>query len=185
MNEMLNVVRIKKEKIFPETIDFRSELSTIVQGLRSNDAFYSVKRNFDIDNKKELHTDKKLLNLVLHNLIDNAIKYHNPESDSFLNVKVTDYMHGVKIFVEDNGCGFKESTRDNIFNMFNKGNYKSEGNGLGLYVVKNAIDRLGGYIELSCETGTNTIFSIFLPDLFSANQWVGKEDENSPVKANV
>jgi len=176
LNEMLNVVRIKKEKIFPETIDFRSELSTIVQGLRSSDAFYSVKRNFDIENRKDLHTDKKLLTLVLHNLLDNAIKYHNPEADSFVTVKVVDYMHGVKINVEDNGCGFKDTTRENIFNMFNKGNYKSEGNGLGLYVVKNAVDRLGGYIELSCEPGKHTIFSIFLPDLFSANSWVGKDD---------
>ena len=93
-------------------------------------------------------------------------------------------MHGVKIYVEDNGSGFKESTRDNIFNMFNKGNYKSEGNGLGLYVVKNAIDRLGGYIELSCETGQNTLFTIFLPDLFSANQWVG-QDDTKDIKASA
>jgi PAS domain S-box-containing protein len=187
LNEMLNVVRIKKEKIFPETIDFRSELSSIVQSLRSNDAFYSVKRNFDIENRKELHTDKKLLNLVLHNLIDNAIKYHSPEKDSFVTVRVIDYMHGVKIFVEDNGCGFKDSTSENIFNMFNKGNYKSEGNGLGLYVVKNAIDRLGGYIELSCEAGQNTLFTIFLPDLFSTNKWVGQVEtlSNNTLKATV
>lgn len=175
LNEMLNVVRIKREKIFPEVFDFRHELSSIVQALRTSDAFYSVRRNFDIENRKDIRTDKKLLNLILHNLLDNAIKYHNPEVDSFVSVKVIDYMHGVKIFVEDNGVGFKNSTSENIFNMFNKGSYKSDGNGLGLYVVKNAVDRLGGYIELSSEEGANTLFTIFLPDLFSTNQWVGEE----------
>jgi sensor histidine kinase regulating citrate/malate metabolism len=56
--------------------------------------------------------------------------------------------------------------------MFNKGNYRSEGNGLGLYVVKNAVDRLGGFIEMTCNKGENTVFTIFLPDLYSTNQWV-------------
>ena len=53
--------------------------------------------------------------------------------------------------------------------MFNRGSYNAEGNGLGLYVVKNAVDRLGGYIELSCTEGENTRFSLFLPDLFAAD----------------
>ncbi len=175
LNEMLNVVRIKKEKIFPEPIDFYSQINEIVVGLRTSDAFYDVQRKIAIENKKTLHTDKKLFNLILNNLMDNAIKYRDVSKNSFVAVTIKDYMHGVHIYVEDNGTGFTGATRDNIFNMFNKGNYNSEGNGLGLYVVKNAVERLGGFIELSCEPGSNTLFTIFLPDLFSANQWVEQE----------
>jgi PAS domain S-box-containing protein len=176
LNEMLNVVRIKREKIFPEPIDFYSQLNEVIVGLRGiNDAFYDVKRNINIENKKPLRTDKKLLSLILHNLIDNAIKYRNKEADSYVTIDVQDYMHGVRITVEDNGIGFTSGTQENIFNMFNRGNYTNDGNGLGLYVVKNAIDRLGGQIELKCEQGATTRFSLFLPDLFSANQWVEEE----------
>jgi len=171
LNEMLNVVRIKREKIYPEPIDFRSDLSEVVQSLRTSDAFYDVRRDIRIELKKELRTDKKLLMLILHNLMDNAIKYRDTnKKDSFVSVVVRDYMHGVKIEVEDNGCGFKDNTKGNIFNMFNRGSYNAEGNGLGLYVVKNAVDRLGGYIELSCAEGENTRFSMFLPDLFATEQ---------------
>lgn len=171
LNEMLNVVRIKREKIYPETIDFRGDLSEIVQSLRTSDAFYDVRRDIRIETKKELRTDKKLLQLVLHNLMDNAIKYRDTnKKDSFVSVLIRDYMHGVKIEIEDNGCGFNESTKGNIFNMFNRGSYNAEGNGLGLYVVKNAVDRLGGYIELNCTEGVNTRFTIFLPDLFATEQ---------------
>ncbi len=171
LNEMLNVVRIKREKIHPEVIDFRGYMSEIVQSLRTSDAFYDVRRDIRIENKKDLRTDKKLLQLVLHNLMDNAIKYRDTnKKDPFVIVAITDYMHGIRIEVEDNGCGFKESTKGNIFHMFNRGSYNADGNGLGLYVVKNAVDRLGGYIELSCEEGKNTRFSIFLPDLFATEQ---------------
>ncbi|MDQ3051008.1 MAG: PAS domain S-box protein [Bacteroidota bacterium] len=180
LNEMLNVVRIKREKIYPETIDFRSDISEVVQSLRTSDAFYDVRRDIVIESKKELRTDKKLLQLVMHNLMDNAIKYRDPEKkDAFVAVLIRDYMHGVRIEIEDNGCGFKESTKGNIFNMFNRGSYNADGNGLGLYVVKNAVDRLGGYIELSCTEGENTRFTMFLPDLFATEQW--PEKTNSQV----
>jgi len=177
LNEMLNVVRIKREKIYPESIDFKSGISEIVQSLRTGDAFYDVRRDIRIETKKELRTDKKLLHLVLHNLMDNAIKYRDTaKKECFVSLHIFDYMHGVKIEVEDNGCGFKDSTKGNIFNMFNRGSYNAEGNGLGLYVVKNAVDRLGGYIELSCTEGENTRFTIFLPDLFATEQWTEKSN---------
>jgi PAS domain S-box-containing protein len=178
LNEMLNVVRIKREKLFPEPIDFYTQVNEVVVGLRANnEGFYDVKRNVNIECKKTLRTDKKLLSLILHNLIDNAIKYRKPDADSFVTIDISDYMHGVRIKIEDNGIGFSQNTQENIFNMFNRGNYTNDGNGLGLYVVKNAIDRLGGYIELHCEQEKNTCFTIFLPDLFAANQWVEQESD--------
>ncbi|MBK6640975.1 MAG: ATP-binding protein [Bacteroidetes bacterium] len=113
---------------------------------------------------------------VLHNLIDNAIRYRKNCEDDFIQVHIHDFMHGVKIEITDNGVGFDEKTRGNIFMMFNKGNNNSNGNGLGLYVVKNAIDRLGGYIEVFADSGSFTRFTVFLPDLFSTDQWAEKQE---------
>ncbi|MFN5324607.1 MAG: PAS domain S-box protein [Bacteroidota bacterium] len=172
LNEMLNVVRIKREKLIPEPIDFRAAISLAIQGINRDDNFYAVRRLFDVENRREMRTDQKLLVLILQNLIDNSIKYHDKNKEAFVNITVKDHMHGVQIKVEDNGIGFEDAARENIFHMFNKGNYRSEGNGLGLYVVKNAIDRLGGFIEMQCNKGENTVFTIFLPDLYSTNQWV-------------
>ncbi|MBL0341412.1 MAG: PAS domain S-box protein [Bacteroidetes bacterium] len=171
LNEMLNVVRIKREKIYPEIIDFTKEIDEIMHALSSSEGFEFLDKQIKIENQKDLRTDRKLLSAVLQNLFDNAIRYQKQLTDSFLSIYVHDYMHGVKIEVEDNGCGFDEKTRGNIFTMFNKGNTSAKGNGLGLYVVKNAIDRLGGYIELSSGDGKNTKFTIFLPDLYSTEQW--------------
>jgi signal transduction histidine kinase len=168
---MLNVVRIKREKIYPEIIDFSKEIKEIIKSLSGSQGFKTVDLIINVENQKELRTDKKLLCSVLQNLVDNAIRYQKQQSDSFVSVKVHDYMHGVKIEIEDNGCGFDDKTRGNIFTMFNRGNNSTKGNGLGLYVVKNAIDRLGGFIELSAGPDKNTLFTIFLPDLYSTEQW--------------
>ncbi len=171
LNEMLNVVRIKREKIFPELIDFKQEVDEILSTLSTNESFDAICIKVIIQNDKELRTDRKLLSSVLQNLIDNAIRYQKPENNSFVSINVHDYMHGVKIQIEDNGCGFDDKTRGNIFTMFNRGHASSKGNGLGLYVVKNAIDRLGGYIEFSGGEDKNTLFTIFLPDLYSTENW--------------
>lgn len=176
INEMLNVVRIRKEKIFPEVIDFYGQVNEIVVGLRAgNEGFYDVRRNIQIDSKKPLKTDKKLLTLILHNLMDNAIKYRSKGNDAYMTVRVFDDMHGVKIEVEDNGTGFSQTARENIFSMFNRGNYTNDGSGLGLYMVKNAIDRLGGYIELKNNESPTTCFSLFLPDLSASGALLAVE----------
>lgn len=171
LNEMLNVVRIKREKIYPELIDFDKEITSIMNALAVNEGYDFIRKDIRIENSKDLRTDQKLLNSVLQNLVDNAIRYQKHQSDSYVSIYVHDYMHGVKIEIEDNGCGFDEKTRGNIFTMFNRGHNSPNGNGLGLYVVKNAIDRLGGYIEFTGGENRITQFTIFLPDLFSTEQW--------------
>jgi PAS domain S-box-containing protein len=170
LNELLNVVRIKREKIYPEQIDFRDEIRDVMRSLASSEGYYKVRKDITVENGKALRTDKRLLDSILQNLIDNAIRYRRPDVDSFVSVYVRDFMHGVKIEVEDNGKGFDEKTLGNIFTMFNRGNSTSPGNGMGLYIVKNSIDRLGGYIEASLTESNNTRFTIFLPDLFSKEQ---------------
>jgi len=171
LNEMLNVVRIKREKIYPELIDFNKEITFIMKALSVNEGYDFIRKDIRIENSKDLRTDQKLLNSVLQNLVDNAIRYQKQQTDSYVSIYVHDYMHGVKIEIEDNGCGFDDKTRGNIFTMFNRGHNSPKGNGLGLYVVKNAIDRLGGYIEFTGGPGAITHFTIFLPDLFSTEQW--------------
>ncbi len=176
LNELLNVVRIKREKIYPEQINFKTELDFVLNAFESTSGFGSICKKISVDTHKELRTDKKLLSSVLHNLIDNAIRYRKNCEDDFIQVHIHDFMHGVKIEITDNGVGFDEKTRGNIFMMFNKGNNNSNGNGLGLYVVKNAIDRLGGYIEVFADSGSFTRFTVFLPDLFSTDQWAEKQE---------
>jgi signal transduction histidine kinase len=65
--------------------------------------------------------------------------------------------------IEDNGEGIPENLQRNVFDMFFRGNTKSSGTGLGLYIVKNAVEKSGGRIILESEENRGTIFTVYLP----------------------
>ena len=62
--------------------------------------------------------------------------------------------------VQDNGEGIPEEFKDRIFEMYFRANERSKGNGLGLYIVKKAVEKLGGTIGLKSELYTGSTFTI-------------------------
>ena len=72
---------------------------------------------------------------------------------------------GADIFVEDNGIGIKEEVQSKVFDMFYRGTDASVGSGLGLYIVKEALDKLNASIKLTSVVGKGTKFAIHLPTL--------------------
>ena len=68
------------------------------------------------------------------------------------------------IVVEDNGIGVGAEHGHRIFEMFYRASNQSDGSGLGLYIVKNAIDKLGGSVSVNSEIGKGTRFAIVLPN---------------------
>ena len=69
-----------------------------------------------------------------------------------------------QLIIEDNGEGIREEFQDKIFNMFYRASEKSKGSGLGLYIAKEMIDKLGGSIKVNSVYGEGTQFIIELPD---------------------
>ena len=69
----------------------------------------------------------------------------------------------VIIEIEDNGQGIREEYREKIFDMYYRANERSKGNGLGLYIVKKAVQKLNGTIQLITEFGKGSRFVITLP----------------------
>jgi signal transduction histidine kinase len=112
------------------------------------------------------YSDKSRLSIILNNLISNSIRYQNPEvADPFVEIQVEVSETGADILVRDNGIGIAEENQGKVFNMFYRVSNKSAGSGLGLYIVKEAVEKLDGVIRLDSETGKGTQFSIRLPNL--------------------
>ena len=82
-----------------------------------------------------------------------------------MNVFVKSYEHKVQIEIEDNGIGIIEEHLNNIFKMFFRGTTQVSGIGIGLYIVKEALSRIGGDISVSSTYGVGTIFRIMVPNL--------------------
>lgn len=106
------------------------------------------------------------ISIILNNLISNAVKYQKPgESHPKVLVKAHVDLHKAVIVIEDNGIGILREHLNNIFKMFfrTKNNNKP-GTGIGLYIVKEALTRIGGHINVSSTYGEGSRFEITIPN---------------------
>lgn len=123
-----------------------------------------VRRAVSVEGE-DFFSDQWRLGEIFRNLISNAIKYRKLNRDAAVNVKVHVNRHECQIVVEDNGIGVDPVLVPRIFEMFVRASDRSDGSGLGLYIVKNAVDRLGGTIQVESELQVGTRFRITLPNL--------------------
>ena len=111
-----------------------------------------------------ISSDRQRLKIVLHNLINNSIKYADTEKpESFVKIGChhNDKKHVIRI--EDNGIGIDEALQPKIFTMFFRATEKSDGSGLGLFIVKETLSALKGKIKVFSVPGEETAFQISLP----------------------
>jgi len=105
---------------------------------------------------------------IFRNLISNAIKYRKlNHAGAVVSIAAVVTEERCDIVVEDNGIGVEPEHVQRVFEMFYRASGQSDGSGLGLYIVKNAIDKLGGTVSVTSEMGKGTRFAITLPNRHS------------------
>jgi signal transduction histidine kinase len=111
-----------------------------------------------------VETDKTRITGILNNLITNSIRYHDKSKNNPY-IKVSGYVqdHWLHFSVEDNGLGIDPKHQEKVFDMFYRASNKLGGSGLGLFTVKELVDKLSGHIVLESTAGTGTIFRIKIP----------------------
>lgn len=116
----------------------------------------------DVENF-EIRSNESLLFRVWENLIGNAIKFTGENG----NITITLKKQGNELLfsITDNGVGIAEEDKDKIFNPFFTGDksHNKEGNGLGLPLTKNIVEKLGGEITFFSEQYKGTTFIVRLP----------------------
>lgn len=113
----------------------------------------------------DFYSDHWRISEIFRNLISNAIKYRRPDADdSEIVIKVSVDHLCADITFADNGIGVKEESLKRIFEMFYRATDQGEGSGIGLYIVKNAVEKLGGQIRVASRPGQGTRFHILVPN---------------------
>ena len=113
-------------------------------------------------------SDRRLLELILQNLLDNALKF--TDAGGRVELAAEPQQEGILFRVADTGCGIARSDQARIFERFyqsdisRSGDTKSRGTGLGLAIVKHAVERLGGSVSLQSDPSKGTTVSVFVPD---------------------
>jgi signal transduction histidine kinase len=109
--------------------------------------------------------DELRLKMILNNLVSNAIKYCDRSKDgSWVNITFEANERVVRLVVEDNGLGIQREDQKKVFDMFFRSTDSKLGSGIGLYIVKEAADKMGGRITLTSELEKGSRFDIELPN---------------------
>jgi signal transduction histidine kinase len=169
LKDLVSITYNNKTHLQPETINFDVEIRSILKEFHHQ--FDHVQAFLTIEGQHEFATDSVRFRTIVRNLISNALKYHNPHIDTpFLKILIQNNVDHAVISVADNGIGIEDAHLYKIFGMFFRATEKSKGTGLGLYIVKSMVDKLGGQIQVTSRHEVGTTFSVELPRLlFSDN----------------
>ncbi len=159
---LINLTKLNHDTIPKEPIDFNRLVDECIHSLESVDNFSKVEFRKEIDHTISIQSYWILLNAILQNLIENAIKYAQEEKP-YVRIAIKAVENHLIIEVEDNGQGIPEAQQDKIFEMFYRATQQANGSGLGLYILKRSVDRLNGTIEINSAEGTGSTFRVKVP----------------------
>lgn len=161
---ILEYSRSSRFDVEAEEIDFDKLITGIFEGLNYINGPEAVRKFTTVHAGPAFHCNKLGLNLILLNLASNAIKYYDPSKEKpFIKVEVFPAADHVTIVFEDNGIGILQELQHRVFEMFYRATEKAEGTGLGLYIVNETLNKLGGTVTLVSTYGIGTTFTIVIP----------------------
>lgn len=162
--DLLNITKITQGSLTIVEINIKEIITKIISSFENLPEYTNIKWELNFDENEIIYIDKSLVNNIFQNLIINAIKYQDKDKHQpIVNISTKCLDNEMFIKIEDNGEGISEDLQKNIFDMFFRGNTKSTGSGLGLYIVKNAVEKSGGRINLVSKENVGSTFTIMLP----------------------
>lgn len=140
-----------------DEVNLHDLVETVALDLRAPFSSHGVEFRNEVPQELFLCTDHRRLSQALENVLCNGAQFSNRNRDDrFVAIGARRDGNDLVITIEDNGVGIPTEVHDQVFVMFRRfGNHDQEGSGLGLALVKQHIDHLGGRITFdSDETGT-------------------------------
>lgn len=171
VTDFLNISRIElgRLEIRPEETDIQKLVEIRIQEVKPIAKASGVKLVY----KKELgkpcivSLDRDLMGQVVHNLLINAIRYSQPKNKAQVEIKLEKTSRSYRLTVADNGIGIPRTAQPRIFERFyraeNAIRNQPEGNGLGLYLIKQIVETAGGKITYKTQENEGTAFIVSIP----------------------
>ncbi|HEY5748076.1 MAG TPA: two-component regulator propeller domain-containing protein [Chryseolinea sp.] len=164
IKSMIQFSRNSKAELITEPLNLREVVEEIVNDLQYMKEFDKIDFVIVIDPAATVMTDAQRLKIIVTNLVSNAIKYADPtKTQKEVKIQFEQGNTSWKLYVSDNGIGIDKKYLSRVFEMFYRATERSQGSGLGLYIVKETVDRLNGEIFVDSEKGKWTRFELIFP----------------------
>lgn len=174
IKEIADYSRNVKTGIQSQEIDFKSFFNDILAHYQFYEDSQKIQKIIEVEQNHSFRSDIARLKIIFKNLVSNAIQYA-----SFVNrepfLKITAQVTEKEVFIEisDNGQGIAPQHLEKIFDMFYRATDAKTGSGLGLFIVKETVEKLHGSIEVNSDYGFGTTFNLRFP-VIPADQEHGK-----------
>ena len=166
LKDILEYSRNARQEVKHELINFHTLLQENMEKLEFMPGFADIEKKTRVKVTSEFFSDRYRLGVIFNNLLSNAVKYADrTKLKSILEVNVVVNADKATLEIRDNGIGIQEELQHRIFEMFFRATTSKEGAGLGLYIVHEAVQMLGGNIAVESAYGAGTMFKITVPNL--------------------
>ena len=163
LQDLLQVSKIKNVVIESRLIDFNKIIQEVKDGFENIDSFSDFYIDVQIKQDRDFYSDEKMIYSIFQNLIENAFNYRDHKKRrSSLYIRIEVDKQKSLIEFADNGLGIDKGLKDKVFDMFFRASEISGGTGLGLYLVKMAVNKIGGRIQVETEITKGTTFTIVI-----------------------
>lgn len=162
ITNILKLNRLENQQIFPQTspFDLGDQLCECLLQFESIWESKNIELNIEIEENVIINADSELLSLVWSNLLSNAFKF--TENGGKVSLSLTADETHARVSVKDSGCGISPETGKHIFEKFYQGDtsHTTQGNGLGLALVKRIIDITDSEISINSTIGEGSTFTV-------------------------
>ena len=164
ITNILRLNKLENQQIYParRTYDLSEQLCQCLLSFEEAWEAKNLQIETEIPDGVQITADEELLSLVWNNLFSNAIKF--TDDGGTVSVTLTETDEGITVAVADTGCGFGSEVGRHLFEKFYQGDPSraTQGNGLGLALVKRVVEISGGDITVASEVGKGSCFTVRL-----------------------
>jgi signal transduction histidine kinase len=164
IQDIADYSRNRTQEISLHPVRVKKLLHEVLDSLRYFPGASEMLVNVEVEDNLVLIIDSTRLEVILSNLLSNAIKYRDLERErSFVMIRMEHVDNCLTITIEDNGIGIPKEYLAKIFDMYVRAHDHSQGSGLGLFILKETVERLGGTFRVESKVRHGSSFTVTLP----------------------
>ncbi|MBB6463970.1 PAS domain-containing sensor histidine kinase [Flammeovirga kamogawensis] len=167
IHDILNYSRNNRMELRPTKVNIEELLKSTIDQYKFINNYAETLISINVETENDLYCDESRLAVILNNIISNAYKFTSIRPNASITINAHVISTDLIMKISDNGIGIREQHLNKIFDMFYRATDVNNGSGLGLYIVHEAVKKLGGEIAVQSVLNHGTTFDIVIPNLWS------------------